>query len=249
VTQRVRAEEEREAILAQLRQVGQEREDHVRAIGHDLRGPLTVITGYAQHLQMLGGESEKVRLAAEAIVSNARRMRTMIGDLIDSALLESGEMRLDLRPTDLGQLIANLRDQMAGADGALGERVRTDLAETPMVLANGDAVLRILENLLSNALKYSAERSEVWLRMGPEGGEVVISVSDRGAGIPSEHLRHVFDRYFRIQRGRTRREGLGLGLYITRGLVEAHGGRIWVESEVGWGSTFCFTLPIAEPPA
>ena len=107
-------------------------------------------------------------------------------------------------------------------------------------------VARILVNLLSNALKYSAPGTEVTVTLRREGGEVITSVTDRGPGIASEELPRLFARYYRTETGRERGGGIGLGLYITRMLVEAHGGHIWAESTVGVGSTFSFSLPLAD---
>ncbi len=118
-------------------------------------------------------------------------------------------------------------------------------AELPPVLADPERLQRILANLLSNALKYSPPDTEVTLSFVVRDGEVVTLVTDGGAGIAPEELPRLFQRYYRAAAGRERREGLGLGLYITRLLVEAQDGRIWAQSEVGVGSTFSFSLPIA----
>lgn len=115
----------------------------------------------------------------------------------------------------------------------------------PRVLADPDRLERILTNLLSNALKYSEAESQVVVRLAPSGGEVITSVSDRGYGIAPEELPQLFEKYYRTKTGRESHESLGLGLYITKRLVEAMGGRIWVESQQGAGSTFSFSLPRA----
>jgi signal transduction histidine kinase len=113
------------------------------------------------------------------------------------------------------------------------------------VLADPDRLERILMNLLTNALKYSAPGTPVTVALARRDGQVVTAVSDQGPGIPPDELPHLFERYYRARETRERKEGLGLGLYITKGLVEAHGGRLWVESQVGKGSTFSFSLPAA----
>jgi signal transduction histidine kinase len=115
----------------------------------------------------------------------------------------------------------------------------------PLVLADPDRVERILTNLLTNALRYSDPETAVAVRLAEGAGEVIVSVVDRGRGIPSDEIPRLFERYYRGRAGQGERESLGLGLYITKGLVQAHGGRIWVESRVGEGSAFSFTLPIA----
>ncbi|MHB1415612.1 MAG: sensor histidine kinase, partial [Chloroflexota bacterium] len=140
----------------------------------------------------------------------------------------------------------DLAQRMSAAEGA--ERIVVEAPEgLPPVLADEDLVERIMENLLSNAVKYSPPDTQVTVRLAARDGEVVTSVEDHGFGIPVEELPHIFERYRRADEARqSRREGLGLGLYIVKGLVEVHGGRIWVESKAGRGSTFTFTLPVAQ---
>ncbi len=139
-----------------------------------------------------------------------------------------------------------LRDRLLGVGDGQGERVRIEIDEVlPPVSANPEALERILANLVSNALKYSPADAEVSLGIERQGDEAVVSVRDRGIGIAADDLARLFERYYRAKGTRERSDSLGLGLYITKGLVEAQRGRIWVESEVGKGSTFCFTLPLA----
>ncbi len=234
--------------ITHMHQLQQEREDILSTVSHDLRTPLTVILGQAQLLirsirkGQLGGFEER---SAEAIVSGARRMNSMIQDLVDSARMESGQLRLHRDALDLGPLLRTLLEQL---DGVLEvDRIRVEApAELPPVLADGDRLERILTNLLSNALKYSPTRSPVTVSLTVGNDEVITSVSDRGQGIPPEELPQLFQRYRRMRQAQEHRDGLGLGLYIARRLVEAHGGRMWVESQVGKGSIFSFSLPLAE---
>ncbi len=224
-----------------------QQEDYVRMISHDLRSPLTAIQG---HAQMLGRVLEKAGVAGrglgsvEAIVTSARRMNVMIQDLVDSARLESGQLNLNRVHLDMRSFVADFKDELTGVLDA--QRIVVEAPdELPLVLADPDRLERILVNLISNALKYSDSDTEVTVSLTLQEGAVATSVSDRGMGIPAVDLPLLFQRFHRTLRARERREGLGLGLYITRMLVEAHGGKIWVESEVGKGSTFVFTLPIA----
>ncbi len=128
-------------------------------------------------------------------------------------------------------------------------RIKVDIqSDMPQIAADPDRLERILMNLLTNALKYSALETEVLLRAEKTDGEVTVSVTDYGMGIPPEDLPHIFERFYQPTAGR-KAGGLGLGLYISKMLVEAHGGRVGVESELGRGSTFWFTLPLAGPLA
>ena len=141
--------------------------------------------------------------------------------------------------------VLSLKDQLAGT--LQTERVRLEgPADLPPADADPGRVERILVNLLSNALKYSEAPAPVMVTLARQGDELLISVADQGRGIAPEELPRLFERYFRAQAGLERRDSLGLGLYITKGLVEAHGGRIWVESEPGRGTAFHFTLPVAK---
>lgn len=225
----------------------EQREDILRAISHDLRSPLSAILGQAQLLarRLDKPELEGARGSAEAIVVSARRMNAMIQDLVDAARLESGQLRLNREAIELRSFTADLLRRLEPVLET--GRVRVEVPEgLPSVYADPDRLERILTNLLSNALKYSPPGTEVTVRAVQRDGEIVVSVSDRGPGIPPEDLPKLFQRYARTAVGEARRDGLGLGLYITRKLVEAHGGRIWVDSQVGVGSTFSFSLPIAQ---
>ncbi len=224
----------------------EQREDMLRAISHDLRNPLSAVLGQAQLLERRLEKAglQRERANAEAIITGAQRMNRMIQDLVDAARLESRQLRLNLQPVDLCAFIPDLLERLEPVMET--RRVRLQIPEgLPPVSADPDRLERILSNLLSNALKYSPPGSEVTVSAQQRGDEIVTSVSDRGPGIPPEDIPKLFQRYARTTVGEARRDGLGLGLYITKGLVEAHGGRIWVESQVGVGSTFSFTLPVA----
>ena len=228
----------------ELARLVQNLEDFSRGVSHDLRTPLTIIMGQAQLAMrsMKAGKRDAVERSLEAIVSSGQRMNTMIEDLVDTARSQAGTIRLEREPLDLPQFVNELKDKMAGVLEAKRIEIVPPPQPLPRVWADADRLERILTNLLTNALKYS--EAKVTVRFEHKDGEVVTSVTDRGIGIAPEDLPHMFERYYRAKGARTA-EGLGLGLFITRMLVEAHGGRIWVESEPGKGSTFYFTLPIA----
>lgn len=231
--------------VTRLHLIQEQLEDLLRAVSHDLRTPLTVIQGQAQLLEQSLKETgtDRQRKSAESITTGCRRMNAMIQDLVDSARLGTGQLILRRRPIDLCSFTLELVNRLSGVVNV--ERIRIQIPDDlPKVLADPDRLERIVVNLLTNALKFSPADTEVVVRARRSGNEAVTSVTDKGVGIAPEDLPRIFERYYRAGRGR-RPEGLGLGLYITRGLVQAHGGRIWVESEVGKGSTFYFTLPLA----
>lgn len=230
--------------LGDLRHLEEAQGDYLRIISHDLRQPLTVIAAQAQLVERAAERPERVRRGAQAIYATVWRMNAMIQDLVDAAHFESGHLRLRVREIDL---LAYLHDLLERLESAMEtERIVVLPAPTPpRILADPDRLERILVNLLSNALKYSEPGSRVTIAARCDGKRVVISISDRGRGIDPEELPCLFGRYYRSPAVRDHAEGLGLGLYITKALVEAHGGRIWVESVKGVGSTFHFTLPMA----
>ncbi len=228
------------------RQREEERETFIRTLSHDLRQPLTLIRGHADLLKATAGKGdERVARSAAAIAVGAKRMTTMIEDLVDAARLETGQLHLQLVPLDLPAYVCDLKDRLAGVVPAERVNIQT-CTGLPPVSADPDRLERILANLLDNALKYSPAGSPITVSFSLREDGVVTAVTDEGPGIPPEERAHLFERYYRARRAREERQnGLGLGLYVAKGLVEAHGGRIWVESEVGRGSTFAFSLPRA----
>lgn len=218
------------------------REEYLHTISHDLRSPLTIIQGRAQLIQLSPDKVDQVCKNADAVVTGARRMNAMIQDLADASRLESGHLKLQRRPVDLRFFVLDLTERLTGVVDA--DRIRVEAPDgLPLVSADPDRLERILMNLLTNALKYSDSGAEVTVTLAEGNGEVITSVSDHGPGIPPKELPDLFKRFSRTRHAREHHEGLGLGLYIAKGLVEVHGGRIWVESEVGRGSSFSFALP------
>ena len=222
------------------------RDEYVSLISHDLRSPLTAVMGRAE---LLRRELDRKGLAREAesaraIAVCAEHMNSMIQDLVDSARLEAGQLKMRKQRVDLPELV---RDVVARI-GSIKEQARLQVdcvAQGVFVMADPGRIERALTNLISNALKYSPEDAPVVVRVSQEGERAVIHVVDWGVGIPSEEKPHVFERFYRARTSR-KADGVGLGLYITRMIVEAHGGCIWVESELGKGSTFGVSLPAAQ---
>ncbi|HEX9016339.1 MAG TPA: PAS domain S-box protein [Chloroflexota bacterium] len=232
--------------ITEIRDLQERQVDLVHAISHDLRTPLTVVLGHAQVIGLALERSRRYHRrkdSADAIVLAARQMNTMIRDLVDSARMDAGQLDLDRIRVDVADLVQKVKDRLTGALEV--ERVRIEPSkDCPPALADPDRLERILTNLISNALKYSEPDTEVTVSVARWFDEVITTVTDRGQGIPPEDIPRLFRKFGRSQKSEGRRDSLGLGLHITKGMVEAHGGRIWVESEVGKGSSFFFTLPI-----
>ncbi len=219
--------------VTELRQLEQMRKEYVSLVSHDLRAPLATLQGYAQMLLKFADRPDKVRASAEAMLVSARRMNAMIQDLVDISRLESGQLKLELAPVNVPSFVLDLQDRLAGALDVA--RIRVEMSDVlPPILVDPNRFERILTNLLSNALKYS--EGDVRVQATADKERVTIAVVDSGPGIATGDMPRLFERFYRASG--TRKDGLGLGLYITKMLVEAHGGRIWVESEAGKGSAF-----------
>ena len=227
--------------VSRLRELQEEREDLSRMISHDLRAPLGIVLAQAKLIGRRNEGLDAIRIRAEAIATSAQRMASMLNDLVESALLDAGKLRLEKEPLDLGALVRELRGRLAAPYD--GERIRVEApSDLPRVNVDANRIERVFMNLFTNALKYSAPGSPVVVRLSCNAAEAVVEVEDEGQGIAAEDLPHLFERYFRAL-GTSRHEGMGLGLYTARRLVEAHGGTIGVTSVAGEGSLFRVRLP------
>ena len=232
--------------VTDLRRLEQSREEFLSLVSHDLRNPLTSIR---LHAQFLNRELARKGLHAEAanaesVIRSSSRMNSMIQDLVESGRLESGRFEMRKEQTNLCQLLVDITERLGSANDQ--SRLVVDCPEeAPVVPADPERLERAVVNLLTNALKYSPAESPVVVRVRAADREVIVSVVDQGEGISPDALPQLFQRFRQAEAGKKVAGGLGLGLYITRLIVEAHGGRVWVESEPGKGSTFFFTLPFA----
>ena len=232
-------------MAASLESNEQTRRDLMADVAHELRTPLAIIEGTADGI--LDGVFEATPEQVRIIKEETGTLAKLVNDLRELSLAEAGQLTLDRQPAHVEELLqqaAQAAGQMARERGlSLKVEVETPL---PLVLVDGRRVLQVLGNLLSNAVRHTPAGGQVKLSAQRTGtGQLVISVADTGEGIPAEDLPRVFERFYRADRSRSRRSGgTGLGLAIARQLVEAHGGRIWVESELGEGSEFSFTLPV-----
>jgi signal transduction histidine kinase len=238
---------------AKLSEVAEMKEEFLALTTHDLRSPLTVISGVISFFTSgrLGELSPEQKNMVAMMERNAQSLIELVNDLLDASKLESGTMRLDIASINLRALVDELRDTMEPLAREKGIALEVHLtAEVPPVKADRTKLRRILVNLLSNAVKFTGKGGTVEVRgtlAEDEDQRVRISISDTGVGIAPEDVERLFDKYEQARSRATRGEkGTGLGLYITKQLVELHGGEIKVKSEMGKGSTFSFTLPAAE---
>jgi PAS domain S-box-containing protein len=235
--------EVREAERA-LRAAVHAREQTMAVVSHDLRNPLGSVSAAAELLLDVPLPEDRQRQQLQIIQRAAERMNRLIQDLLDVARIEAGGLLVRPRSLDIVPLLREGAELMQPRIRERGLEVDVlEPGELPAVRADYDRTLQVLTNLLVNAVRHTPRGGRIELGAGLENGQVTVRVSDTGTGIPDEALPHLFDRFWRPED--SDREGVGLGLAIVKGIVEAHGGRVWVESEVGKGSTFYFTLPLA----
>jgi signal transduction histidine kinase len=218
-------------------------------MSHELRTPLNAIIGFSQVLQqrLFGELNPKQSEYVNDIRSSGDHLLSLINDVLDLSKVEAGQVELEIAPVSLREALE--RGAVMVRERATRGGVRLSLELDPTVdLIQGDErrLRQIVFNLLSNAVKFTPEGGSVTVGSERAGGEVRVSVADTGIGIAKEDQQRIFDEFQQTEAGARQREGTGLGLALSKVLVELHGGRIWVESEVGRGSTFVFTLPLGE---
>jgi PAS domain S-box-containing protein len=237
-------------VNAQLYEAAQRasaaREEVLRIVSHDLRNPLSAVSLTARTLlDHPPADAEERRAAHRNIVDAADWMHRMMQDLLDAAAIDAGRLSVERAPRALPEIVDATLEFFVARAAARGVAIRRALEPAlPLVDADGGRIVQVLSNLVGNSLKYTAPGGTIEVGAAPRDGEVLVWVRDSGAGIAPEHLPRLFERFWHV-RGRSGERGTGLGLTIAHGIVTAHHGRIWVESEVGVGSTFYFTLPAA----
>jgi len=235
-------------MAEKLDQVEAMRRRLIGDVSHELRTPLTAIKGSMEGLMdgILPANDETY----QQIHAEADRLNRLVDDLQELSRVEAHAYQLDFRSLDISSIVQTVTKRLAPQ--AESKRISLDFELTPdlpPVLADEDRAIQILTNLTGNALRYTPKGGKVTISAKRINDDVQFSVHDTGIGIPPEHLPHIFDRFYRVDKSRSRQAGggSGIGLTIARALVEAHGKRIWVESEgEGKGSAFNFTLPIAK---
>ena len=224
-------------------------EEFLALVSHELRSPLTPIHGYLALLSRLletEGADERARRYLARVQEQMQRLQRLVDDLLEVERLQEGKLQLERDAVDLVPLVQGLVEALQAATD--GPRVALAIAEGPLVVA-GDAtrLSQVVLNLLTNAARYAPDSPRIELRLRREAEEATLEVRDYGPGIPAAALPHLFDRFYQAAR-RTAEDGLGVGLFITRELVRAHGGAIEVRSSEGEGTTFTVRLPLLAAP-
>lgn len=236
--------------LERLREADRSRTEFISMLAHELNGPMGTIAGFGsmlrEHWDTLP-EAKRTRFL-DILSSETDRLSRLVQDLLDVSRMETGTVRYDVQPTSLVDLVEGFLEVHPSlrAEHVVETNMPDDL---PKVLADKDRIRQVLLNLLTNAAAYSPRDTRIRLHAvaASDAGEAVVqvSVADEGIGIGEDDLERVFSKFVMLPKPAWAKKGTGLGLFITKGIVDAHGGRIWVESEPGKGSTFHFTLRVA----
>jgi len=235
-------------MAEKLEQVESMRRRLIGDVSHELRTPLTAIKGSMEGL--MDGVLPATHETYQQIHSEADRLNRLVDDLQELSRVEARAYQLDVRPVDVPSIVQTVSKRLAPQFEAKRIALELDLpADLPRLLADEDRTVQVLTNLVANAIQHTAVDGKVMISAVRVNDEVEISVRDNGIGIPSEHLAHIFDRFYRVDKSRSRRTGggSGIGLTIAKHFVKAMGGRLWAESDgESKGSVFTFTLPVAK---
>lgn len=251
--------EQLEGTNRKLKELDRLKDEFIAIVSHDLRTPLTSILSFSDLFLMerFGGLTEKQKDVINIIRMSGRHLLSLINDLLDLAKIEAGKVDLSLSKIKLGMVISDSVTAMQFNAQQKKIEITLDMPDTePEIMADWIKLYQVINNLVGNAIKFTNEggRIKIGLKYNPPhppfdkrgaGGVAEVSISDTGQGIPKEDLPHIFDKFRQAKTKATRGEkGSGLGLAIAKNLIELHGGRIWVESEIGKGTIFYFTIPI-----
>jgi len=243
----------------ELQEVDKAKDEFISIASHELRSPVAVIEGYVSMIlsRKLGQIPQKADLALNKIYSAARYLGSLTKDLLDISRISLGRLQIEKAKEDLVALIGKLvsQNQIRAEEKQLKLEFLKPQEKIPEVYIDADKISQVINNLITNAIKFTPEAGQI--RVGlevsekpkPKGEalkEVIVWVEDTGIGIPKEALPHIFEKFYQVEPSAQREKGgTGLGLYISKAIVEAHGGKIWVESEVGKGTKFSFSLPLS----
>ena len=229
-----------------LKEVDELKTEFVSNVSHELRTPLASIKGFVSTLLDIEVSEDNRKKFLTIVDQESDRLNQLIEDLLDLSLIESGKMQFNFEPVNISEIMGKLKPEISEKIKKKGLSFKTeDLDSLPMVRADKNALLQIFVNLVSNAVKF-IEKGGIWIRAEQwNGGKYIkIYVRDTGIGIEEKHLEKIFEKFYRVETTIHAIPGTGLGLAIVKDLVEKHKGKVWVESEVGKGSTFYFTIPV-----
>lgn len=232
--------------ITQLKELDRVKSEFLATVSHDLRAPLTTVRGYVDLLEKVGPLNDQQRDFVERVRRSITYVAALVGDLLELGRIEA-EREPEMELFHLEAVIDAVVDGFRPIVAEKGLELRWQFVPLPLIRGNPHRLRRVMENLISNAVKYNREGGWISVSADQRDGYIIVQVADSGIGIPPEDLPHIFERFYRVQRPETEEiEGTGLGLSIVKAVIERHGGRVWVESRPGEGSTFTLVLPTAE---
>lgn len=229
--------------IEQQKRTEQRKDEFLSIASHELKTPLTGIKAFTQLMQKNTDPSRTASYIQKS-TDNIHRLEKLINDLLDVTKINAGKLSYDLQPFNFSQM---LKDSVESAQLTTSHQINLEQTENLTITGDRLRLEQVINNFLSNAIKYSPDGKQVNLKSQPSGEALIVSVQDFGIGIQQQHIQRLFDRYYRIDNSSKRFEGLGLGLYISSEIIKRHRGTFWIESEPGKGSTFYFRLPLTEP--
>jgi signal transduction histidine kinase len=234
--------------ITRFREAEELKSTFVSVVSHELKTPVALIKGYVSTLRRedASWDREIVQDSLAVIEEEADHLTALIEDLLDASRLQAGALSINLSDVDLSALARRIAERFQAQDKRHSIQVMLPV-NFPIILADEDRLAQVLSNLISNAIKYSPNGGVITLRGQIHPEQVVICISDQGPGIAAGDIPYIFDRFYRATDASRTTKGAGLGLYLARAVVEAHGGRIWVDSMSGEGARICFSLPREEP--
>jgi K+-sensing histidine kinase KdpD len=235
------------ALMSELREVDRTRSEFISMLAHELRGPMTTVMGFGYTLRDSSDkidEEKKIQIIA-TIVREVERLSRMVSDLLDLSRMEAGSVKYDVEPVELKEFVEGLVTTHGSlrADHLIEVDIPDDI---PKVMADKDRLHQVVMNLLTNGTRYAPEGTVITVHGVADGANVVVSVEDQGIGISEEDVDRIFEKFAMLPKPAWVKKGTGLGLFITKGIVEAMGGKVWAKSEQGKGTTFFFTVPRAD---
>ncbi len=247
ITERKKAEEKIRRQNIKLKRLDRIKSNFLSVTSHELRTPMSAIKGYIQMLlkQRLGDVTPEQKDALDAVLRNTNRLDNLIEAILDISRLESGTMKFLPEQTDISKMIKEVTETMQANTNVKNIKINTELEELPELVIDQQRIKQVLMNLVDNAIKFSPHDSTINLCTKMKKDDVLFEIRDFGRGIPKKTQKKIFERFYQVDSGMDRKfGGVGLGLSISKGIIQAHGGDIWVESTMGKGSTFRFTLPL-----
>lgn len=241
ISEHLAVQEEKARLYDEIKALNDKKDEFIGLASHELKTPLTSIQGYLQILNNDMSE-ERRKEFLKRTGQQVKKLNNLVSDLLDISKIEAGKLQFNPSAFDLSQVTRDAIDLITYSNNSHKLRLETDLDK---LVIHGDAqrIEQVILNLLTNAIRYAPGSDEVVVQLSQESGLAKVSVRDRGIGIPADKLEHIFSRFYRVTENKNV-SGLGLGLYLSKQIIDRHQGRIWAESVVGEGSVFYFTLPI-----